>query len=154
MSRMTQKYAFIIASAVLISSSFSNSGYAGKVYKWTDESGIIHYGDKRPSGTQTETLRVESHASSVRTSPQDQLKALEEQQKRAGMAENELKKEEQAKKQTQARCEQAKSNLLTIENNSRIRIEENGELRYMTPKEITAKKDEMSKIVNEACGKN
>jgi len=151
---MKQKYVFIIASAILISSSFSISSYAGKVYKWTDENGVIHYGDKRPGGTQTETLRVESHSSSARTSPQDQLKALEEQQERASMAENELKKEDQAQKQTQERCEQAKSNLLTIENNARIRIEKNGELRYMTPKEITAKKDEMSKIIEEACGKN
>lgn len=151
---MKRKYAFLIASAILISGSISTISLAGKVYKWTDESGVIHYGDKRPEGAKTETLRVESHSSSVRTSPQDQLKALEEQKDRASMAEDELKKEGQAKQQTQERCEQAKSNLLTIENNARIRIEENGELRYMTPEEITAKKDEMSKIVEEACGKN
>jgi len=151
---MKRKYALFIASAILISGSISPFSHAGKVYKWTDENGVIHYGDKRPDGAKTETLRVESHSSSVRTSPQDQLKALEEQKERTNMAENELKKEDQAKKQTEARCEQAKSNLLTIENNARIRIEENGELRYMTPKEITAKKDEMSKIVEEACGKN
>ncbi len=151
---MERKYVFFIASAILLSSSFYTTSYAGKVYKWTDESGIIHYGDKHPDGTQTETLRVESHTSSARKSPQDQLKALEEQQEKASMAENELKKEEQAKEQTQERCEQAKSNLLTIENNARIRIEENGELRYMTPQEITNKKDEMSKIVTEACEKN
>ena len=154
MSSMERKYVFIIASAILITSSLSTVGHAGKVYKWTDESGIIHYGDKHPDGTQTETLRVESRTSSARTSPQDQLKALKEQQEKESMAENELKKESQAKEQTQARCEQARSNLVTIENNSRIRIEENGELRYMTPEEITAKKDEMSKIVKEACGEN
>jgi ABC-type phosphate transport system auxiliary subunit len=151
---MKQKYASFIASAILISSSFSIYGYAGKVYKWTDKNGVIHYGDKRPSGTQTETLRVEPHSSSARTSPQDQLKVLEEQQERTRMAENELEKEAQAKKQTQARCEQAKSNLFTIENHPRTRIKENGELRYMTPKEVTTKKDEMSKIIEEACGKN
>jgi len=151
---MKRKYALFIVSAILISGSTSPFSYAGKVYKWTDENGVIHYGDKRPDGAKTETLRVESHSSSARTSPQDQLKALEEQKERTNMAENELKKADQAKKQTEERCEQAKSNLLTIENNARIRIEENGELRYMTPKEITAKKDEMSKIVEEACGKN
>ena len=151
---MKQKCAFFITSVILISASITPISYAGKVYKWTDGNGVIHYGDKRPEGANAETLRVKSNSSSARTSPQDQLKALEEQKDRASMAENELKKEEEAKIQTQARCEQAKSNLLTIENNARIRIEENGELRYMTPQEITAKKNEMSKIVEEACGKN
>ena len=151
MSSMKREYAFFIASTILISSSFPTFIHAGKVYKWTDENGTIHYGDKRPEGTKTETLRVEPHNSSARASPQDQLKALEEQQERASMTANELKKEDQAKEHTQERCEQAKSNLLTIENNARIRIEENGELRYMTPEEITTKKDEMSKIVEDAC---
>lgn len=151
---MKQKYAFFAATIILASFSISTPGYAGKVYKWTDENGVIHYGDKRPEGASSETLRVESKSSSPRASAKDQLNKLEEQKKKENLTQQEQEKEKKAEEQRQLRCSQAKDNLQTIENNARIRIEENGELRYMTPEEITAKKDEMNKIIEEACKQN
>ncbi|WP_250656799.1 DUF4124 domain-containing protein [Alkalimarinus coralli] len=151
---MKLTYTFFITTAVLASSFITLPSYAGKVYKWTDENGVIHYGDKRPEGAKSETLRVESKSSAPRTSVQDQLKSLEEKQQKENLAKQEQEKSKKAKEQNQLRCTQAKENLQTIENNARIRIEENGELRYMTPEEITAKKDEMNKIVEEACSQN
>lgn len=151
---MKLTYTFFITTAVLASSFIAPPSYAGKVYKWTDENGVIHYGDKRPEGAQSETLRVESKSSAPRTSPQDQLKSLEEKQQKESLAKQEQEKSKKAKEQNQLRCTQAKENLQTIENNARIRIEENGELRYMTPEEITAKKDDMNKIIAEACNQN
>jgi hypothetical protein len=151
---MKPKYALLIATAILASSIIINPSYAGKVYKWTDENGTIHYGDKRPEGAESETLRVQSKSSAPRPSVKDQLNTLEEQQKKEGLAKQEQEQAKKVKEQNELRCSQARNNLQTIENNARIRIEENGELRYMTPEELSAKKAEMNKVIEEACNKN
>jgi len=151
---MKPKHAFIIATAILTSSMIISPAQAGKVYKWTDENGTIHYGDKRPDGAQTETLKVESRSSAPRPSVEDQLNSLEDQEKRESLVKQEQEKAKEVEEQNQLRCNQAKNNLQTIENNARIRIEENGELRYMTPEEIAKKKEDMIKIVEEACNPN
>lgn len=148
---MKPKHVLIIATTIFSTSMIITPAHAGTVYKWTDENGIIHYGDKRPEGAKTETLRVESRSSAPRPSLKDQLNNLEEKEKKANLAKQEQEKSKAAEEQNQLRCNQAKSNLQTIENNARIRIEENGELRYMTPEEITKKKDDMNKIITEAC---
>ena len=151
---MKPKHAIIIATATLTLSMITSPTHAGKVYKWTDENGIIHYGDKRPEGAQTETLKVESRSSAPRPSLEDQLNSLEDQEKKESLVKQEQEKAKEAEEQSQLRCNQAKNNLQTIENNARIRIEENGELRYMTPEEIAKKKEDMNKIVEEACTSN
>ncbi|HCW89719.1 MAG TPA: DUF4124 domain-containing protein, partial [Marinobacter sp.] len=52
----------------------------------------------------------------------------------------------------QAACETARSNLKIIERNSRIRVEENGEQRFLSPEEISQKKQEFRTMVDENCG--
>ena len=151
---MKPKHAFIIATAILTSSIIISSAHAAKVYKWTDENGTIHYGDKRPEGAQTETLKVESRSSAPRPSLEEQLSNLEEKEKKENLTKQEQEKAKEDAEQNQLRCNQARNNLQTIENNARIKIEENGELRYMTPEEITKKKEDMNKIVEEACTSN
>ena len=148
---MKPTYAQIIAVAILTSSMSFGLAHAGKVYKWTDENGTIHYGDKRPEGPKSETLKVNPGSSSPRTSLKDQLNNLEEKEKKEGLAKQEQQKNKEAKEQQQLRCNQAKNNLQTIENNARIKTIENGETRYMTPEEITSKKAEMNKVIEEAC---
>ncbi|UZE95590.1 DUF4124 domain-containing protein [Alkalimarinus alittae] len=148
---MKPRHALLIASAILTFSLATNHSHATNVYKWTDDNGVIHYGDKRPEGAKTETLRVESRSSAPRTSPIDQLDTIKEQQEKEDLAKQEQQAGDKVKEQQKLRCSQAKNNLQTIENNSRIRIEENGELRYMTPEEINAKKEEMNKIIEDAC---
>jgi hypothetical protein len=148
---MNQKHVLFIAATFLVSSSLINTASAGNVYKWTDDNGTIHYGDKRPKDVQSKTLKVKSTSSFQPTPVQEQLKSLEEKESQENQAKSEKEKELQLKNNNEQRCDQAKTNLQTIENNARIRIEENGELRYMTQEEITAKKDEMRKIVDDAC---
>ncbi len=151
---MKLKHAFIIAIAIFIYSMMASSAHAGKVYKWTDENGTIHYGDKRPEGTKTETLKVESNSSAPRPSLEEQLNNLEEKEEKENLVKQEQEQAKEAQEQNKLRCNQAKNNLQTIENNARIRIEENGELRYMTPEEIAKKKEDMNKVIEEACNQN
>lgn len=148
---MKLKYALTIATAIFATASISTTVHAGNVYKWTDENGTIHYGDKRPEGMPTEVLKVESKSSALRPSLKQQINNLEEKEKQERLVQQEQNKAKEVAENKNLRCNQARNNLQTIENNARIRIEENGELRYMTPEEIAKKKEDMKKVIAEAC---
>jgi S1-C subfamily serine protease len=43
-------YALLLLSIVLVASTVSSSG--GKLYKWVDEKGVIHFSDRKPEGSE------------------------------------------------------------------------------------------------------
>jgi len=98
------------------------------VYKWIDENGNTHYSDIKPNNTQSKTIKIRTNSlSSPRQPPEEQAKTLAESKER----ELELKaKKLQTEKQQQeldSKCEAIRSNLKTVIENSRIKIEDNGE---------------------------
>ena len=46
----------------------------------------------------------------------------------------------------------ARSNLEVINSNARIRVEENGETRYLSPEEIEQQRQKFQEIADENCG--
>jgi hypothetical protein len=46
----------------------------------------------------------------------------------------------------------ARANLDIIDSNARIRVEENGEARYLSPEEIATEREKYQRIVDENCG--
>lgn len=126
--------------------------HANKVYKWTDENGRIHYSDIKPSHTKSQKIRISSSRSET-TPPSTIDKAKKLEQKKASELQKkaELLKARSASKANDARCQSAQANLKKVNENSRIKIEENGEYRYLTPKEIQDKKDRYQKIIKENC---
>ncbi|MGP4843827.1 DUF4124 domain-containing protein [Marinobacter sp. 1Y8] len=130
--------------------------HAATVYKWTDEKGVIHFGDKQPIGQKSESVDVRSGTSHSNSddsgsSPQEQLKNLEANQEKAKEDKATARKEEAAQKQRAKNCEIAKKNLVTMTNNARIKVEENGEQRFLTPQEVDEKRDEFNAIVERDC---
>jgi len=127
---------------------------AASVYKWTDEDGVTHFGDRQPTGQQAESvsIRTGKGSGSGGMSAQEQLEALETQEAEEDQQRQESAVEEARRKQREANCETAQSNLALIQRNSRIRIEEEGELRYLTPEEIEEKKQQFEQIAEENCG--
>ena len=77
---------------------------------------------------------------------------LETQKAKESEKRQESAVEEARRKQREANCETARTNLKLIQQNSRIRIEEEGELRYLTPEEIEEQKQQFEKIAEENCG--
>lgn len=128
---------------------------SASVYKWTDEDGITHFGDRQPVGASSETVNVRSGTSSGtaanRPSPQKRLSELQEQQQKKADGEKETAVEAARRKQRAANCESARSNLKIIESNARIRIEENGEMRYLSPEEIAEQKEKLEETATENC---
>jgi len=127
---------------------------SASVYKWTDENGITHFGDRQPVGANSETVNVRSGTSSgaaSRTSPQKRLGELQEQQQKEADREKETAVEAARRKQRVANCESARSNLKVIDSNARIRIEENGEMRYLAPEEIAEQREKLEEVAAENC---
>src|SRR5690554_7395941 len=55
------------------------------VYKWTDDSGVTHFGDRQPNGASAEIVNVRTGKSSggqaSRVSPQQQVQEIQEDRK-------------------------------------------------------------------------
>nr|WP_297403896.1 DUF4124 domain-containing protein [uncultured Marinobacter sp.] len=128
---------------------------SASVYKWTDENGVIHFGDRQPTGMAAEKLNVRSgtssEASGGRSAPQERLKKMEEQQKTRKEKELETAAEEARRKQREANCATARSNLDIINRNARIRVSENGEQRYLSPEEIAEQRTKFKALAEENC---
>ncbi|AHI29326.1 DUF4124 domain-containing protein [Marinobacter similis] len=126
------------------------------VYKWTDENGVTHFGDRQPNGAQAEKVNVRSGSASPsstnRPSPTERVNALEEQEQEAAEQRRQSAAEEARQKQREANCSTAQANLDVMARNARIRIEEDGEQRYLTPEEIAQKRTQFEEIVTESCG--
>ena len=128
---------------------------AESVYRWEDENGVVHFGDREPTGRASEKVSVktgQSRSDNERQSAQEQVQALDESQAERERREKETAVEEARRKQREARCETAQANLQAINSNARIRVEEDGEQRYLSPEEIEEKKQQFEDIVSETCG--
>jgi len=130
---------------------------SASVYKWTDENGVTHFGDRQPTGRNAEQVNVRSGTSqgtagAQRRSAQEQLGELQEQQAAEQQKREESAVEEARRKQREANCATARSNLEVINSNARIRVEENGETRYLTPEEIEQQRQKFQEIADESCG--
>ena len=147
MNRKILTLAVLLVAAPAISS-------AASVYKWTDENGVTHFGDRQPSGQQAESvsIRTGKRSESNRQSPQEQVKALEEREAEKAERQEESAVEEARRKQREANCETARSNLSILQRNSRIRVEEEGEQRYLSEEEIAEQRVKFEEIAEENCG--
>lgn len=129
---------------------------AQSVYKWTDENGVTHFGDRQPTGTKSESVSIRTgkpsgSGSTSSTSPQQKVQQLEEQQAENQENQKMTAVEEARQKQRQANCATARSNLDVMSRNARIRVEEDGEQRYLSPEEIEEKREQFKEIAEANC---
>ena len=103
---------------------------SASVYKWTDENGVTHFGDRQPTGSKAERVNVRSgtstDASGNRQSPQERLRNVQEQRADETEQRREMAAEEARTKQREANFETARSNSNVINTNDRTRIADNG----------------------------
>lgn len=55
----------------------TTTSFAGDIYRWQDKSGVWHFGDRPPTGTQAETIEQRRMAGDADPSAQAQLRAQE-----------------------------------------------------------------------------
>ena len=144
-------YSSLKLSAIILAAALSTHVVSGEAYKWVDAQGNTHYSDKKPNHTESKSIRISNSKPSSRPSPQGQAKALDEQAARAAQAKNEVAQDEARKKEVAQKCKAIRDNLKVIAETSRIRIEDEGKLRYLTPEEIASKKARHEEQLKEFC---
>lgn len=116
---------------------------ADKVYKWTDDKGVVNYSERPPLGTQTEVVKPDiSHSEPVNYEITASEKTKEE--KKVDATKTSLKDPD--------RCDAARKNLDTLKTFARIKVKgDDGEYRFLTPEEQQQKTNEASKAIEESC---
>ena len=139
--------------AIVLCLSFSSANlFAGGVYKWTDDSGTVHYSDKKPKDGNAESLKIKAgKTKGSRASAQAQINALNEKQTQKLAAQAQNLKEDTFKRENDARCQVLRNNLKKFAENSRIKINDDGNLRFLTPEEISEKKEQYEQTLNKHC---
>lgn len=140
-----------------IATSIATGLVSAEVYKWTDETGKVHYGDRKPEKGVAQRINVSSGKSSSQPSqmaaePESATPAAEaataaQRSKDKGLTDDGLTNE-----QRQANCDVARKNLKTMQDNARIRIQEGEAQRYLTAEEIEEKRAEMQQLAAVNCG--
>ncbi|TVP52248.1 MAG: DUF4124 domain-containing protein [Halomonadaceae bacterium] len=152
------------ALCLLIGCLFASHALGGSIYRWVDEEGNVQFSETPPSDRQSEQTRYRTGRSAgdsgssgpALTSPQRSetpgTPAAEPEEETETVA-REMTPEQQQElsRQHQANCEAARVALETIQNNARLRVEENGEMRFLTPEEIEQRREKLEGVQAESC---
>lgn len=146
-----------VSIALLLTLAAGGSVSASEIYKWTDEDGNVHYGD-RPTGAESEQ-RVP-----IRSKPTDPAKVQAQVQARLGA--QQARAEEAARKpagptpeelaaearERSSKCETYKQRLTSfVQSRHLYRLDENGERVYLTEDEMQQAREEVQDQVEEYC---
>ncbi|RMF15187.1 MAG: DUF4124 domain-containing protein [Gammaproteobacteria bacterium] len=142
--------------AVALSVSLASAPtWAGKVYKWTDENGFVHYTDQKPqSGTIIKEMQISEprYTPLPRPSAEKQTQALDKQQEIERVRAQQQAENERVEKLRKERCEAARKNLDILNSTARVRVEDkDGKDRFLTPEEIVERRQRYQDIINAEC---
>ena len=126
-----------------------------QIYKWVDEKGRVHYGEKPPPGAKSSTVRQEatppSAPSSAGKGPADiSTQDAEFRRRQIERAQAEEAKAQDAKRR-QARCDQARQRLADAEFAGRHYTYKGGERVFMSDAEREASLTRIRQQASEAC---
>lgn len=128
------------------------------IYKWTDENGVVHYGELPPEGVDAELVTVDSAApedaddpyASVRRSPDDDQPSISEQRRE----ERARRAEEQAQEDARltAACAAHRDRLAQLVPRTNILLQSpDGTSRRLDDNERLAMIEESQNFVDESC---
>lgn len=142
---------FLLGSLVLALNVPAN---AGQVYKWVDAHGVTHFSAQPPPGQEAITLKMPASPSFL-DAPQEPQTAptFEDIANPEQAALNEQARREAAQKEAErkAYCTQVRTSLAQLQTTARIRMEIDGELRYLKDEEKQAQIAEAQKQIAEHC---
>jgi len=149
---LTKSYSLII---LLVSLSFVGDATAG-IYRWTDENGNVHFGDKPVDAGSATELKIDAsrksgitNSSGNRSEREYLLKKIEEEKQEQAEAKSKRLAE---KKERQAKCNALKSNYQAhIQSNRSYRMSPDGERTYLSDAERTARNNNLKKAISKYC---
>ena len=128
---------------------------SAQTYKWVDDKGVTHYGDRPPQGSKAQP--VEQHlaapmpAPGTSNQPSWKEKELEFRSRRV---ENQTKEAEQQRQEATRRqaCNQARDQLAQMKLARRVyRLNEKGERVYQSDEERDASTAQLEQLVAQRC---
>ena len=146
----------LYAVAITLTLAVSGIAVAGDIYKWVDEDGNVHYGDK-PVSNGSERVAIESRPTD-RARVQSQYQAAaqaraENRDARAQADEEGRKAEEELRAQADERrqkCEASRATMQKFVTSRRIYTQdESGERVYMDDAQLQAARERVENYINE-----
>ncbi|AWM60694.1 DUF4124 domain-containing protein [Pseudomonas songnenensis] len=123
---------------------------AAQVYKWVDAQGVTHFGAQPPQGQQVETVNTVTAPAKSAATPQPP--AQEEADADQSSIDRKVKQQVAAQEAERKRyCESMRTNLAQLQNNPRVRVEDNGETRRLTEEERQSRINETRDKIAENC---
>jgi hypothetical protein len=123
---------------------------AAQVYKWVDAQGVTHFGAQPPQGQQVETVNTVTAPAKSAATPQPP--AQEEADADQSSIDRKVKQQVAAQEAERKRyCESMRTNLAHLQNNPRVRVEDNGETRRLTEEERQSRINETRDKIAENC---
>ncbi len=132
---------------------------AADIYKWTDEKGQVHYGEKPGTGT-SESIAIPERRRQPATPAPDDKQRLENIKRwnAARQREREQARQKQAelqerKAKQKKRCNKLKNELADLQRGgvSWYRLDEAGQRQYMSDQQIEARKTRLSLTIRKDC---
>lgn len=130
---------------------------AATIYKWVDETGTVHYGERPPEGVDAELVSVTSGRSSGGEDPYAETRAKQAAQKQAEAermveASAAVEQQEQEQARIEAACAAQKSRLEQLIPRSKILLQNpDGTSRMLGDQERLDMIEESQKFVDENC---
>jgi hypothetical protein len=146
-----------IAITLMLAMATAGTAIAGDIYKWTDEDGNVHFGDK-PIGAQPERLAIRSKPTDpakIQAMAQSRSQAAAKAAKEAAAAEPEGPSPEELQAEADARtqkCTTYRAQLQQYVTSRRLyREDESGERVYLDEGEMQAAREQVENRVEEFC---
>lgn len=139
----------ILTSSLLLA--LSASAMASQVYKWVDAQGVTHFGAQPPQGQQATTINTA--APPPKTAEPAAAPIFESIADPEQAAIDEKVKQEIATQEAERRkyCQTVRTNLAQLENNPRVRVEVDGEVRRLNEEERQQRISEAKQAIGENC---
>ena len=122
------------------------------VYRWTDESGIVHYGATPPLGVEAELVKSGGPASSLNDNnpPANGGDDNSEAEGDGSQPSVQLTPEMQARKD--ALCKDERERLATLQKPGRIRMKQpDGAVKYLSMEEVQTEINLTKQVINDTC---
>ena len=139
----------ILTSSLLLA--LSASAMASQVYKWVDAQGVTHFGAQPPQGQQATTINTATpppKTAEPAATPTFESSADPEQAAIDEKVKQEIATQEAERKKY---CETVRTNLAQLENNPRVRMEVDGEVRRLNEEERQQRISEAKQAITKNC---
>jgi hypothetical protein len=139
---------------VLIALLAAGAAAHAQIHRWVDERGVVHYGERPPSGTASRPVedRMATPAPAPKSGADSAQQEREFQQRRIDRERREKQAQQQAA-QAKAQCERERRRLAQLREARRVfvGVDEKGERRYMDDAERAAAVERQEAVVAQRC---